>query len=303
MNKKIFTREVRVGIMAVVAIFILYFGLNFLKGLDIFSSTSVYYAQFNNLDGLVVSSPVFVKGFKVGQVDDIHYDFSKETSFIIKISVDHDIQIPKGGKIELFDNGLMGGKAIQLVFDPITPSQVLYASGDTVASQIGGGLMAELSGDLMPKIQSISTQADSLLRSVRLLIEKKEINNSLSSIEKTTSELALTSTQLKKMMHSDMPRILTDVNAITGDMKHLTGNLKKIDFAATFASIDHTINNLNLVSDKMNKSEGSLGLLINDKSLYNNLNNTVANADKLVIDLKQNPKRYVHFSVFSPKQP
>jgi len=302
MNKKNFTREVRVGIMVLVAIFILYFGLNFLKGLSIFSKTSVYYAEYTNLDGLLVSSPVFVKGFKVGQVDDIHYDFTKETSFLIKISVDQDIQIPKGGKIELFDNGLMGGKAIQLVFDPISPSQELYASGDTVASQIGGGLIAKLSGDLIPKIQSISSQADSLLRSVRLIIEKKQINNSLSSIEKTTSELASTSTQLKKMMHSDMPRILTDVNVITGDMKNLTGNLKKIDFAATVASIDHTIKNLNQVSDKMNNSEGSLGLLINDKSLYNNLNNSAANADKLVIDLKQNPKRYVHFSIFSPKK-
>jgi len=302
MNKKNFTREVRVGIMVLVAIFILYFGLNFLKGLSIFSKTSVYYAEYTNLDGLLVSSPVFVKGFKVGQVEDIHYDFTKETSFLIKISVDQDIQIPKGGKIELFDNGLMGGKAIQLVFDPISPSQELYASGDTVASQIGGGLMAKLSGDLIPKIQSISSQADSLLRSVRLIIEKKQINNSLSSIEKTTSELATTSTQLKKMMHSDMPRILTDVNVITGDMKNLTGNLKKIDFAATVASIDHTIKNLNQVSDKMNNSEGSLGLLINDKSLYNNLNNSAANADKLVIDLKQNPKRYVHFSIFSPKK-
>jgi len=302
MNKKNFTREVRVGIMVLVAIFILYFGLNFLKGLSIFSKTSVYYAEYTNLDGLLVSSPVFVKGFKVGQVEDIHYDFTKETSFLIKISVDQDIQIPKGGKIELFDNGLMGGKAIQLVFDPISPSQELYASGDTVASQIGGGLMAKLSGDLIPKIQSISSQADSLLRSVRLIIEKKQINNSLSSIEKTTSELASTSTQLKKMMHSDMPRILTDVNVITGDMKNLTGNLKKIDFAATVASIDHTIKNLNQVSDKMNNSEGSLGLLINDKSLYNNLNNSAANADKLVIDLKQNPKRYVHFSIFSPKK-
>ena len=302
MNKKNFTREVRVGIMVLVAIFILYFGLNFLKGLSIFSKTSVYYAEYTNLDGLLVSSPVFVKGFKVGQVEDIHYDFTKETSFLIKISVDQDIQIPKGGKIELFDNGLMGGKAIQLVFDPISPSQELYASGDTVASQIGGGLIAKLSGDLIPKIQSISSQADSLLRSVRLIIEKKQINNSLSSIEKTTSELASTSTQLKKMMHSDMPRILTDVNVITGDMKNLTGNLKKIDFAATVASIDHTIKNLNQVSDKMNNSEGSLGLLINDKSLYNNLNNSAANADKLVIDLKQNPKRYVHFSIFSPKK-
>jgi phospholipid/cholesterol/gamma-HCH transport system substrate-binding protein len=302
MKRKFFNKEVKVGIMAVVAIFILYFGLNFLKGIDIFSPISYYYATYENIDGLVPSSPVFVKGYKVGQVEDVKYDFTKEVAFVVKISVSKDIVIPKGAKIELFDDGLMGGKAIQLVYAPLAASNELYTPGDTIESQIGAGLMAKLSGDLLPKIESISTQADSLLRSVRVLVESKELDNSLLSIEKTTSDLAVTSAQLKKLMNNDMPRIIGNVNEVTSDFKQVSGNLKKIDFAATFASVDHTIANLNLITDKVNSSEGSIGLLLNDKNLYLNLNNTAENADKLLIDLKQNPKRYVHFSLFGDKK-
>ncbi|MCE5330983.1 MAG: MlaD family protein [Bacteroidales bacterium] len=301
MKRNFFTREVKVGIMAVVAIFVLYFGLNFLKGIDIFTPIDYYYATYENIDGLVPSSPVYVKGYKVGQVEKIKYDFTKDVAFVVKISVSNDISVPKGAKIELFDDGLMGGKAIQLVYAPLIASQELYAPGDTVESQVGTGLMAQLSGDLMPKIENLSTQADSLIRAVRVIVEGKELNNSLLSIEKTTADLAVSSAQLKKLMNSDVPRIITDVNTVTSDFKQVSGNLKKIDFAATFASVDHTIANLNLITDKVNNSEGSLGLLLNDKELYLNLNNTAASADKLLIDLKQSPKRYVHFSLFGRK--
>ena len=287
--------------MAVVAIFVLYFGLNFLKGIDIFDKVSYYYATYENIDGLVPSSPVMVKGYKVGQVEEVKYDFTKEVPFVVKISVSDDIQLPKGAKIELFDNGLMGGKAIQLVFAPVNPSQSMYANGDTVPSSVSGGLMAQVSGELMPKIDNIATEADSLLKSVRLLVESQQLNNSLNSIERTTSDLAATSAQLKKLMNNDVPRIVSDVNVMTTDFKQVSGNLKKIDFAGTVASINHTIENLNLISDKINKGEGSIGLLINDKTLYNNLSNTAGSADKLLIDLKENPKRYVHFSLFGGK--
>jgi len=301
MKKNYFTREVKVGIMVVVAIFILYFGMNFLKGNDIFSSVNSYYGQYENLGGLVPSCPVYVKGFKVGQVEKISYDFSKKQSFVIKMSISKDIKLPIGTKVELYDDGLMGGKALQLIYEPITASQTMHQPGDTIESIVGLGLVAKLSGDLMPKIESISTQADSLIRSVRVLIENKNLTKSIASIEHTTADLAVSSSQLKKMMSNDMPRILGDVNMLTSDFKQITGNLKKIDFDATFISIDHTIKNLSLITDKMNNSEGTIGMLLNNKDLYINLSNTAASSDKLLIDLQKNPKRYVHFSLFGSK--
>lgn len=301
MKKNLFTREVKVGIMVIIAIFVLYFGLNFLKGIDIFSPISSYYATYTNIDGLVPSSPVLIKGYKVGQVEEVKYDFSKETAFVVRISVSKDIRIPKGAKIELFDNGLMGGKAIQIVYSPLTTDQVLYEPGDTIESQIGTGLMAQVAGDLMPKIENIATQTDSLLRSLRKVMDGKALNNSLNSIESTTDDLAQTSKQLKKLMNNDVPKIMKDVNGVTGDLKKISGNLSTVDFAATFASINHTIANLNLLTDKLNSTDGTVGLLLNDKKLYNNLTSTAEDADKLLIDLKQNPKRYVHFSLFGSK--
>ena len=301
MKKNYFTREVKVGIMAIVAVFVLYFGLNFLKGIDIFSPVNYYYARYENIGGLVSSSPVFVKGFKVGQVEQIKYDFSKKESFVVKISVSKNISLPKGTKIELYDDGLMGGKAIQLVFEPILASQEMHQPGDTIESNVGVGLMAQLSGNLVPKIESISTQADSLIRSVRVLVENKNLNKSIESIQQTTANLAVSSSQLKKMMNNDVPRILGDVSVITSDFKQVSGNLKKIDYVGTFASINHTISNLSLITDKINNSEGTLGMLVNNKDLYINLSNTAASSDKLLIDLQKNPKRYVHFSLFGSK--
>jgi phospholipid/cholesterol/gamma-HCH transport system substrate-binding protein len=301
MKKNYFTREVKVGIMAIVAVFVLYFGLNFLKGIDIFSPVNYYYARYENIGGLVSSSPVFVKGFKVGQVEQIKYDFSKKESFVVKISVSKNISLPKGTKIELYDDGLMGGKAIQLVFEPILASQEMHQPGDTIEANVGVGLMAQLSGNLVPKIESISTQADSLIRSVRVLVENKNLNKSIESIQQTTANLAVSSSQLKKMMNNDLPRILGDVSVITSDFKQVSGTLKKIDYVGTFASINHTISNLSLITDKINNSEGTLGMLVNNKDLYINLSNTAASSDKLLIDLQKNPKRYVHFSLFGSK--
>jgi phospholipid/cholesterol/gamma-HCH transport system substrate-binding protein len=301
MKKNYFTREVKVGIMAIVAVFVLYFGLNFLKGISIFTPVSYYYGSYENLGGLVPSTPVYVKGYKVGQVEKISYDFSKQKSFVIKISVSKDIKLPKGAKMELYDEGIMGGKAVQLVYAPITPMQAMYEPGDTIESKVGLGLMAQLSGDLVPKIESISLQADSLIRSVRVLVENKDLTKSLSSIEHTTADLAVSSSQLKKMMNNEVPRILSDVNVVTSDFKQISGNLKKIDYEATFASVNHTISNLSLITDKINNSEGTLGMLLNNKDLYINLSNTAASSDKLLIDLQKNPKRYVHFSLFGSK--
>jgi len=301
MKKKYFTREVKIGIMTVIAIFVLYFGLNFLKGIDIFSPVSYYYGRYENIGGLVPSSPVFVKGFKVGQVEQIKYDFSKKESFVIKISVSKDIKLPADTRIELYDEGLMGGKAIQLIYAPVIASQSMHEPGDTIETKLGIGLMAQISGDLVPKIESISTQADSLIRSIRVLVENKNLNKSMASIEHTTSNLAESSSQLKKLMNNDVPHILNNVNSLTSDFKQISGNLKKIDYQSTFASIDHTIANLNLISEKMNSQEGTIGMLLNNKDLYINLSNSASNADKLLIDLQKNPKRYVHFSLFGSK--
>jgi len=300
MKKIKLSKEVRVGILAVVAILVLYFGMNFLKGVDIFKPVHYYYTDFSKLDGLVPSSPVFIKGYKVGQVESISYDFLQENSFVVKISVDRNIRIPKNSVIELFDDGLMGGKAIQLLF-AVQNTESFHLSGDTLPSQIAVGLFDQLSADLLPKIQDIAVQADSLLLSVRTLVEDESVQNSLKSIERTTVDLAESSSSLKKIVQNDIPKVIQNVHVLTDDFMAVSGNLKQIDFAATMDRVDVTIKDLNQITRKVNDSEGSLGLLLNDKNLYMNLVNASNSADELLIDLRQSPKRYVHFSLFGSK--
>ncbi|MBP9016616.1 MAG: MCE family protein [Paludibacteraceae bacterium] len=301
MKKKLFNKEVKIGLMVFVAIFLLYFGLNFLKGIDIFTTTRSYYATYENLDGLVASSPVFIKGFKVGQVDEIQYDFSKEKPFLVKISIEKKINLPKNTKIQLFDNGLMGGKAIQLIFEPYASTQNFCKNGDTLKSEVKPGLMADLSANLLPKIESISTQTDSLLRSIRSITEGDKLNNSLASIERTTADLAETSAQMKTLMKFQLPPIMNNLSGASSDFKTITSNLKEINFASTMNNVDQTVSNLNLLTNKINNGEGSLGMLLTDQQLYLNLANTSSSANQLLIDLKNNPKRYVHFSLFGSK--
>lgn len=302
MSKLKITREFRVGLLALVAVFVLYFGLNFLKGVDIFKSVNNYYGSYEHIDGLVPSAPVYVKGLKVGQVEAIEYDFSRQTSFVVKLSVSRDIQLPKGARMELFDDGLMGGKAIQLVYEPYQAGVAFHEAGDTLTSTLGGGLLAELSGNLMPKIESIATQADSLLRSVRSIVDNGSVQNSLTALETTTTELAQSSVALRKMMNHQLPGILGDVKAITGDFRVVSANLRGADFAGTLAEVDLTIRDLKQISTKINNGEGSIGLLLNDGQLYRNLTSTANSADQLLIDLKNQPRRYVHFSLFGKKE-
>ncbi len=296
--KKIFTREVKIGLSFIVAIVCIVVGINYLKGINVFAPSNHYYAKFDRLDGLVVSNNVMVRGYKVGQVSNIAYDFACEHPFTITILVDDEVRLPLGSKLVLCDDGLLGGKVIDVRYG--TDPQ-FYASGDTVSSEIDPGMMAALT-TLVPKLEGTIERVDSVLESVHRITSSKELKNSLRSIETASADLKTSSAQLKRLMNTQVPKIVSDVNVITDDLKKVSGDLKQVEFAALFARIDHTVNNLQLFSDKLNSNEGTIGKLMNDNGLYDNINTTVTSVNDLVIDLKANPKRYVHFSLFGAKE-
>lgn len=295
--KKIFTREVKIGLSFIVAIVCIVVGINYLKGINVFAPSNLYYAKFDRLDGLVVSNNVMVRGYKVGQVSDIAYDFTLEHPFTVTILVDDEVRLPLGTKLVLCDDGLLGGKVIDVRYGTDT---LLYASGDTVTSDVDAGLMAAVA-TLVPKLDGTIARVDSVLESVHRITSSKELKNSLRSIEVASADLKTSSAQLKRLMNTQVPKIVDDVNVITGDLKKVSGDLKKVEFADLFARIDHTVNNLQVFSDKLTSNEGTMGKLMNDNTLYNNINTTVTSVNDLVVDLKANPKRYVHFSLFGAK--
>jgi phospholipid/cholesterol/gamma-HCH transport system substrate-binding protein len=293
-------REIRIGMMVILAIGLLFFGLNYLKGVNIFSPTNYYIAIYKNVDGLVPSNAVYIKGFKVGQVDKIKYDFSRDSSFMVYISINKDLKLPKGTHIELADAGLMGGKQINLVLG--SPSQTYYNSGDIIESTVPLTLMQTLRSGLLPNLEKVVPKLDSLITTLNAVAANPAIGKSLSSLEHTTANLDQTSAQLKVLMSKDVPQILTKVNTMADNFTAVSGNLRKVDFAATIASINQTLANLQTATGKLTSKDGTLGLLLNDKQLYVNLSNMTNNVNELMVDLKANPKRYVHFSVWGGKK-
>lgn len=300
MKKNTYTREVKVGIVVVITIFLLYFGLNFLKGIDIFSPVNRYYATYSEIGGLAKSAPVYIKGYKVGQVDAVEYDFTAPQAFTVCLSVSKDIALPEGTVCQLFDDGLMGGKALQLLLAADNGHN--YAPDDTLPAQTALGLVDALAGDMLPKLTSAVGHIDSLAQSLNTLVGSSEVQNSVSSLESTMADLAVTSARLKGIMNNQLPTLLTEAKSVISNLDTLSANLNKVDVAHTVNMIDSTMSNLQIFTTQLNNPESTIGLLMHDRELYMNLANTAANADKLLIDLRENPKRYVHFSLFGGKE-
>ena len=294
-------RVVKVGIVALISLFLLYFGLNFLKGIDIFSSVNNYYGTYEEIGGLVPSAPVYIKGYKVGQVEDVKYDFTKTPAFTVTVSVSADIQLPQGTEMQLFDDGLMGGKAVQFILPQQASYTNTYQDKDTLPTIVAGGLIDLLAGDMLPKITSAVNHIDSLSISLNTLINGEEIQQTLKSLKNTTNDLAHSSAQLKSLMQHKLPSLVDNVDVVVRDLSTVTNSLAKTDLTKTLNSVDSVMTNLQTLSAQLNDPNGTLGLLMNDKQLYFNLSNTAASADQLLIDLKENPKRYVHFSLFGKK--
>jgi phospholipid/cholesterol/gamma-HCH transport system substrate-binding protein len=294
-------REIRIGLMAIIAIGLLFFGINYLKGVNIFSPTNYYIAIYKNVDGLVPANAVTIQGYKIGQVHKIKYNFSKDSAFQVYISINKDIKLPKGTYAELKDAGLMGGKSIELVFPK--NSESYYKSGDIIPSSMEEGFMAILNKKVMPKIEELLPKVDSLVDALHSVASDPSIGKSLASIERTTNNLDQTSNQLKTLMNHDVPNILTKVNVMADNFDAVSNNLRDINFAATIASVNKTLANVQSITEKINSHNGTLGLLLNDTTLYVSLSHLTQNTNTLMVDLKAHPKRYVHLSLidFSKK--
>ena len=297
--KKFFTREVKVALLVTTALIILYFGLNYLKGINLFNPINKYYAKYESVEGLVASSPVYVRGYKVGQVNSITYDFSNEIPFVIEFTTEKSLKLPKGTIAEMFDDGLMGGKAIRLV---MSKNDEYISDGDTLSVLKVAGLMDFLSGQFLPTLYKTVADVDSTIVNIQQLIASAEIKNSLKSIESVTSDLSITSERLKNLMDGKIPAVVANIDTISLDLKKVSSDLKDFEYAELLLKVDSTMANLCSLSNSLNDKDGSLGLLLRDQSLYNSLDSTVNSANLLLKDLKENPKRYVHFSLFGRKE-
>lgn len=298
--KKFFTKEIQIALVAIVALVVLYFGLNFLKGLSIFSNSNNYCVAFDDVSGLAASSPVYANGYKVGVVERIEYDYERPNKIIAVMGLDKQMRVPVGSHAELASD-LLGNIKINLVLSDNPLSFV--AVGDTIVGKIEEGVMSKV-GEMVPAIEAMMPKLDSILTSLNLLLADPALRNTLRNVEGMTANLQQTSVDLRTLSASlgrDVPSMLRKADGVLDNTQQLTANLSSIDVAAMQANVNKTLANVEEMTQKLNSNEGTLGLLMRDASLYNHLSATAADADSLMRDLKQHPKRYVHFSVFGKK--
>lgn len=306
------TNETKVGILAAFSIAALIIGYNFLKGNSLFSSETLLYARYSHVDGLAISKPVLINGFQIGRVDKLVLQPDGTILATLKIKGKYDI--PKSTIARLESTDLLGSKAIVMA---LGTGRDFAQDGDTLNSNVEKNLM-ETVQPVQKKAELIIGKMDSILTSVNSILNpdfQKNVNKSFNSIAGTLASLEGTSKKVDGLVGTESKRIaaiLANAESISGNLKNnnekinaILSNINKITDQVAAANFKQTIDNANkAVADlqgivsKVNDGKGTLGLLVNDTKMYDNLNNASKNLDELIIDLKANPKRYVHFSVF-----
>ncbi len=294
------TKEIKIALVSIAGIVVLFIGLQFLKGLSIFSNSNTYYVAFSDATGLAASSPVYANGYRVGVVESLVYNYDPQGKIIAVVGLDKDMRVPQGSHAELASD-LLGNIKINLVLadDPLH----MLEPNDTISGDKENGMMNKIA-EMMPAVESILPKLDSIMNSLNLLLADPALRNVLHNVEGMTANLDATSRDLKTLSGSlshKVPSMLAKADSVVGNTQQLTANLSQVDIASMMVKVNQTLQNVQEMTDKLNSEEGSLGLLMRDKQLYQNLTTTVADADSLLIDLKAHPKRYVHFSVFGKK--
>ena len=305
---KIFNREVKIALTAIVAIVLVYLLINFMKGINVFKSSNTYYVRFDNIAGLAVSNAVYANGYPVGIVRGIQYDYGNHERVVVAIELDKEMHMPRGTKAELVTS-LMGGVTMSVMLGP-NPTDNL-AQGDTISGGLHEGAVEKVEA-LMPTIMDMLPKLDSIVTNVARLSADPALAQTLRNTAEITNNLRRTSAKLDAMVGRDLPQMMQHLNNTSRNVERLSNNLAAINLQETMNEVNASLAevrqfsaNINAMTNdlnsKLNSRDNTFGLLLNDRKLYDNLNRTVSSADSLLINVKAHPKRYVHFSIFGKK--
>jgi phospholipid/cholesterol/gamma-HCH transport system substrate-binding protein len=293
--KKIFSKELIIGLVTVISLVVLYIGVNYLKGINVFKPSNHYYVRMPKVNELQQSSPVYVDGFKIGVVNAIDFRFDNKDFITVQISLDKQMRIETGSYFEL-KSGLTSGAYLNLHLNKYVGTYCVI--GDTLEGLALPGVMDKISETFIPQIENILPRLDSILLGIQTLVNHPALVQSLEHLSASTASLNKSSQQLNHILSGDIRPMLANLNLVTSDLAVFSGKVKQMDLDLTMNKVNSALENINQLSKQLNNKNNSLGLLLNDRSLYNHLDSTAINASLLLLDLKQNPKRYVHFSIF-----
>lgn len=292
---KRFSKEFKIGLSILVAAVVLFSGINYLKGINVFKAANYYYVSYENVNGLSVSSPVTLNGFKVGQVRDITYEYENPGHVLVELSLDKKIRIPSGSKA-VISLDILGTASIVLQF---STEKDTYNIGDRLIGETAPSMMDDISKKMLPEVNRIFAKVDTLLTGVNILIADSALLNSVRRLDRITANLETTTSQLNRSLAA-LPTTMNGVNAtvtnldtITSDLTVLTGQLKEMQLAVTMARVDSIAANLSWVTGRLTRPDNSVGLLLNDRKIYDNLDNATTTIDSILIDVKKNPRRYI----------
>lgn len=294
------TKEIKIALVAIVGILVMYFGINFLKGMNLFSTNNTYFITFDDIQGLGASTPIYADGYKVGTVDGLEYDYKENGPIKVKVDIIKDLRIPQDSKAEIVKD-LMGNLQVNLLLANNPRERV--EPGGIIPGAVNGGMM-DKAANLVPVVEKMLPKLDSILTSVNALLADPALAASLHNVETITSNLTVSTRELNTLMaglNKQVPGMIGKANGVLDNTNRLTANLASLDVQGTLNKVNQTLESAHQFTEKLNSNQGSLGLLMNDTKLYDNLTSTMGHADSLVIDLKAHPKRYVHFSVFGRK--
>ncbi len=308
-----FSKEIKAGLIALLAIvgFVVLF--QFMKGKSLFTTDNIFYAKFDNVEGLEASNPVSINGLKVGQVDEIVPVTERDGKihFVVKVTVDDEFQFAKKSTLEIFEPGLMSGKQMRVNLAYGGP---MAKDGDTLSGAFTLSMMNNISSQVGPvkdQLQIVLKRVDSLANNANQILDdqnKAEIKALLQNLNRTVASFEGTSRQTNALLANNDPRVqqvLNNANLATISARTAIDKYGRVAEQVDVQKLNNTIDKLSLTADKLNgvisgiqNGEGSLGKLTKDEELYRNLNESSQNLNKLILDLKENPKRYLNFSVF-----
>lgn len=298
--KKIFSKELIIGSLVLLAILILVFGINYLKGVNMFKPSNYYYATYTDVAGLAKSAPVTVNGFKVGLVRDIQYEYDNPGHVKVEMSLDRHLKVPRGTKAELTTD-MLGTSSIALI---MAPGNDFHDVGDQLTGVNAAGLMSNVTENIMPSVTAILPKIDSILTQITILVSDPALLASVQRLDKIMANVETSSARLSTTMKA-MPAIANDASDLMGELKtiscnlnELSAKLKDMPIDSTMQSVNRIASSLNASMEKLNSKDSSIGLLLNDPALYNNLNASAVSLDSLLQDVKKNPKRYISIKVF-----
>lgn len=300
------SRELKTGIIAVLAIAIFIWGFSFLKGINLFDNNRIFYAEYDNVQGLEPSAAVTINGLKVGTINDIYFHPDKQGSLMVKFSIENNFKFSKKSIAQIYSPDFISGKSIKLLTNVNGDNAV---TGDTLIGNVEAGILGALNDQIAPlqaKVESFIINADSLVGGFNDVLDTKTKSNlreSVSKLNNTLTTFNSVSRSLDGILAKDgkIDSILTNANTASIKLVNLTDSLNSANLKSTVHKLESTLNSFNGILSSIDEGEGSMGKLLKDEGLYNNLKGASKEMEELLREMKLNPKRFVHFSLFGKK--